>query len=238
VGFEDWRKPRLNDPHPELSYTLSYNMSVSLVSVTPKAEQLIAYCARVSNSSNQDNPDSEKLIRYLIQHHHWSPFELAHVVMEINTTRSIAAQILRHRSFCFQEFSQRYAEVTVRPVIPEFRRQDNKNRQNSIDDLPLDTLDHCQAIAADVLVTSLKAYQNLLDLGVAKECAREVLPLCTPTRLYMAGSVRSWLHYIDLRAANGTQKEHQTIALECKQILTKELPTITTAMWPDSTHES
>jgi thymidylate synthase (FAD) len=208
-------------------------MSVSLVSVTPQAEQLIAYCARVSNPSNQDNPDSEKLIRYLIKHNHWSPFEMAHVVMEINTTRSIAAQILRHRSFCFQEFSQRYAEVTVRPEIPEFRRQDTKNRQNSIDDLDADTLEHCLAIAAKVLVTSTRAYQDLLELGVAKECARELLPLCTPTRLYMAGSVRSWLHYIDLRAANGTQKEHQDIALACKKILSKELPTITAAMWTD-----
>ena len=164
---------------------------VSLVSVTPKAEELIAYCARVSNPQNQDNPDSERLIKYLITHKHWSPFEMAHVVMEINTTRSIAAQILRHRSFSFQEFSQRYAEVSHSPEIPEFRRQDTKNRQNSIDDLSADTINQCEAIAADVIVSSLRAYQKLLELGVAKECARELLPLCTPTRLYMAGSVRS-----------------------------------------------
>lgn len=206
-------------------------MTVQLVSITPQAEQLIAYCARVSNPQNQDNPDSVKLIRYLIKHKHWSPFEMAHVVMEINTTRSIAAQILRHRSFSFQEFSQRYAKVDLRPEIPDFRRQDLKNRQNSINDLDEDTLDYCQAIAADVLVTSIKAYQNLLDLGVAKECAREILPLCTPTRLYMAGSVRSWLHYIDLRQSNGTQKEHRDIALACRGVLSKELPTITEAMW-------
>jgi thymidylate synthase (FAD) len=204
---------------------------VNLISVSPKAEELIAYCARVSNPVNQDNPDSERLIRYLITHKHWSPFEMAHVVMEINTTRSIAAQILRHRSFSFQEFSQRYAEVTLRPELPAFRRQDTKNRQNSIDDLSADTLDHCQAIAADVLVTSLKAYQNLLELGVAKECARELLPLCTPTRLYMAGSVRSWLHYIDLRTANGTQLEHKEIALKCKSRLYEALPGVCKAMW-------
>jgi thymidylate synthase (FAD) len=204
---------------------------VSLVSVTPKAEELIAYCARVSNPQNQDNPDNERLIKYLITHKHWSPFEMAHVVMEINTTRSIAAQILRHRSFSFQEFSQRYAEVTLRPQIPTFRRQDTKNRQNSIDDLSLDTLDHCQAIAAVALVTSFKAYQNLLDLGVAKECARELLPLCTPTWLYMAGSVRSWFHYIDLRTGNGTQLEHKEIALKCKMRLYKALPCLCKAMW-------
>jgi thymidylate synthase (FAD) len=205
--------------------------NVSLVSVTPKAEELIAYCARVSNPQNQDNPDSERLIKYLITHKHWSPFEMAHVVMEINTTRSIAAQILRHRSFSFQEFSQRYAEVSHSPEIPQFRRQDTKNRQNSIDDLSADTLNQCEAIAADVIVSSLRAYQKLLELGVAKECARELLPLCTPTRLYMAGSVRSWLHYIDLRTDNGTQLEHKEIALKCKARLYEALPGLCKAMW-------
>lgn len=208
-------------------------MSVSLVSVTPQAEQLIAYCARVSNPSNQDNPDSEKLIRYLIKHNHWSPFEMAHVVMEINTTRSIAAQILRHRSFCFQEFSQRYAEVSLRPELPKLRRQDLKNRQNSIDDLHTSTTEFFDRKIGELFCQAYDVYQQLLEAGIAKECAREVLPLCTPTRLYMAGSVRSWLHYIDLRAANGTQKEHQDIALACKKILSKELPTIAAAMWTD-----
>jgi thymidylate synthase (FAD) len=208
-------------------------MSVSLVSVTPKAEQLIAYCARVSNPSNQDNPDSEKLIRYLIKHNHWSPFEMAHVVMEINTTRSIAAQILRHRSFCFQEFSQRYAEVSLRPELPKLRRQDLKNRQNSIDDLHTSTTEFFDRKIGELFCQAYDVYQQLLEAGIAKECAREVLPLCTPTRLYMAGSIRSWLHYIDLRAANGTQKEHQGIAIACKKILSKELPTITAAMWTD-----
>ena len=203
---------------------------VYLVSVTPNAEELIAYCARVSNPQNQDNPDSERLIKYLITHKHWSPFEMAHVVMEINTTRSIAAQILRHRSFSFQEFSQRYAEVSHSPEIPEFRRQDTKNRQNSIDDLSADTLNQCEAIAADVIVSSLRAYQKLLDLGVAKECARELLPICTPTRLYMAGSVRSWIYYIDLRTANGSQLEHQEIALKCKSRLYQALPGVCNAM--------
>lgn len=210
---------------------------VSLVSVTPKAEQTIAYCARVSNPQNQGNPDSERLIRYLIKHRHWSPFEMAHVVMEIDTTRSIAAQILRHRSFSFQEYSQRYSEVSLRPEIPEFRRQDLKNKQNSIDDLSKDTIDHCQAIAADVLVTCFKAYENLLELGVAKECARELLPLCTPTRLLMAGSIRSWLHYIDLRQANGTQKEHREIALQCREVLESVVPTVCKAMWPSTDGE-
>ena len=204
---------------------------VFLVSATPNAEELIAYCARVSNPQNQDNPDSERLIKYLITHKHWSPFEMAHVVMEINTTRSIAAQILRHRSFSFQEFSQRYAEVSHSPEIPEFRRQDTKNRQNSIDDLSADTLNQCEAIASDVIVSSLRAYQKLLELGVAKECARELLPLCTPTRLYMAGSVRSWIHYIDLRSANGTQLEHKEIALKCKSRLYQALPGVCNAMW-------
>ena len=204
---------------------------VSLVSVTPNAEELIAYCARVSNPQNQDNPDSERLIKYLITHKHWSPFEMALVVMEINTTRSIAAQILRHRSFSFQEFSQRYAEVSHSPEIPAFRRQDTKNRQNSIDDLSADTLNQCEAIAADVIVSSLRAYQKLLELGVAKECARELLPLCTPTRLYMAGSVRSWIHYIDLRTDNGTQLEHKEIALKCKSRLYETLPGVCNAMW-------
>ena len=204
---------------------------VSLVSVTPKAEELIAYCARVSNPQNQDNPDSERLIKYLITHKHWSPFEVAHVVMEINTTRSIAAQILRHRSFSFQEFSQRYAEVQLRPEIPELRRQDLKNRQNSIDDLnPYDS-QGLQTEIARHFVESSKLYQRLLDYGVAKECAREVLPLATPTRLYMAGSVRSFLHYIDLRTGNGTQLEHKEIALKCKARLYEVLPTVCKAMW-------
>ena len=207
--------------------------SVSLVSITPKAEQLIAYCARVSNPQNQDNPDSEKLIRYLITHKHWSPFELAHVVLEINTTRAIAAQILRHRSFSFQEFSQRYADVSSLDFAkpPHLRRQYTKNRQNSIDDLDTNQTQIFYRRIAAHFAEAEDLYREMVSSGVAKECAREVLPLATPTRLYMAGSVRSWLHYIDLRAANGTQLEHQQIALEAKAVLAKELPVVSAAMW-------
>jgi thymidylate synthase (FAD) len=209
--------------------------TVSLVSVTPNAEQLIAYCARVSNPNAQDNPDNERLIRYLITHDHWSPFELAHLVLEINTTRSIAAQILRHRSFSFQEFSQRYAEVGLMAFAnpPAFRSQDLKNRQNSIDDLEDELVVDCQLKTQLLFDQSRQLYEELLKVGVAKECAREVLPLATPTRLYMAGSVRSWLHYVDLRSGNGTQLEHQQIALQVKEILCQQLPTITQAMWPN-----
>jgi thymidylate synthase (FAD) len=215
--------------------------TVSLVSVTPKAEELIAYCARVSNPDNQDNPDSEKLIRYLINHNHWSPFELAHVVLEINTTRSIAAQILRHRSFSFQEFSQRYADVSLMSfaTAPALRRQDSKNRQNSIDDLDEELITDYQTKTQVLFDQSRLLYEELLSAGVAKECAREVLPLATPTRLYMAGSVRSWLHYVELRSANGTQLEHRQIALQVKQILSEILPNVSQAIWgrlePDPT---
>ena len=212
--------------------TVDRKQQVSLISITPEAEALIAYCARVSNPANQDNPDSDKLIKYLIKHKHWSPFELAHAVFEINTTRSIAAQILRHRSFSFQEFSQRYAEVQLRPEMPSFRAPDPKNRQNSTDTLSEEVLREADQVAAVALVESYKAYTRLIELGVAKECAREVLPLATPTKLYMAGSIRSWLHYVDLRAANGTQLEHQRIALEIQKQLFDLLPNVCKAMWP------
>ena len=211
--------------------------TVSLVSVTPNAEQLIAYCARVSNPNAQDNPENERLIRYLINHDHWSPFELAHLVLEINTTRAIAAQILRHRSFSFQEFSQRYADVGLMDFAtpPAYRSQDLKNRQNSIDDLDDELVVDYQLKTQLLFDQSRQLYEELLKLGVAKECAREVLPLATPTRLYMAGSIRSWLHYVDLRSGNGTQLEHQQIALQAKEILCQQLPTITQAMWPPVT---
>lgn len=206
---------------------------VSLVHITPKAEELISYMARVSNPSNQSNTEtSAKLIGYLIKHNHWSPFEMVNMCVEIDTTRSIAAQILRHRSFSFQEFSQRYAEVQLRPELPEMRRQDTKNRQNSIDDLSLEVLSQTDTLVSEALVTAYKAYDRLLELGVAKECAREVLPLCTPTRLYMNGTVRSWLHYCDLRCSNGTQLEHQRIATQIRTVLCRELPNVTEAMWP------
>ena len=206
---------------------------VKLISATPKAEELISYCARVSNPSNQDNPESEKLIRYLIKHKHWSPFEMAHVVMEINTTRAIAAQILRHRSFSFQEFSQRYADVALMDFArpPHLRRQDTKNRQNSIDDLSADKTGVFYRQIAKLYAESEDLYREMISSGVAKECAREILPLGTPSRLYMSGSVRSWLHYIDLRRGNGTQLEHQQIALEAEKVLREAVPNVCCAMW-------
>lgn len=157
---------------------------------------------------------------------------MANMVVEINTTRAIAPQILRHRSFSFQEFSQRYAEVTLRPELPEMRRQDTKNRQNSINDLGDDLTKQCKDIAATAMVVAMKAYTELLDLGVAKECAREVLPLATPTRIFMNGTIRSWLHYVNLRCGNGTQKEHRLIAEQIRSIMEEQLPSVAYAMWP------
>lgn len=208
-------------------------MSVKLVSITPDAEYIISYCARVSNPANQENRDNEKLIRYLIKHKHWSPLEMAHVVMELNTTRSVAAQVLRHSSMRFQEFSQRYADVSLMDFAkpPHLRRQDQKNRQNSIDDLASETTQELYRRAASLFAESEDLYREMLSRGVAKECARDVLPLATPTRMLMAGSVRSYLHWIDLRCGNGTQLEHQQLALEARDILRKELPTVCAAMW-------
>jgi len=206
--------------------------SAKLVHITPKAEELISYMARVSNPSNQNNTEtSDRLIRYLIQHQHWSPFEMVNMCVEIETTRSVSTQILRHRSFSFQEFSQRYAKVAVLPEIPELRRQDHTNRQNSIDDLPLGVVHEADQLIASTFVTAYRAYDRLLELGVAKECAREVLPLATPTRLYMNGSIRSWLHYCDLRTSNGTQREHAMIAGMIQDILYSEIPNVCAAMW-------
>ncbi len=200
---------------------------VSLVHITPNAEELIAYMARVSNPSNQTNTQtSARLIKYLIDHQHWSPFEMVNMCVEINTTRSIAAQILRHRSFSFQEFSQRYAQVELTAEVPEFRRQDTKNRQNSIKDLSPSTLKEAELITASALLNSQRAYEQLLQLGVAKECAREVLPLATPTRLYMNGTIRSWIHYCQLRCANGTQEEHRIIARGAYKLLQEHLPSV------------
>lgn len=206
---------------------------VSLISVTPKAEELISYCARVSNPSNQLNAESERLIKYLIKHKHWSPFEMAHMVLEVNTTRAVAAQLLRHRSFSFQEFSQRYADVSLMDFasIPELRRQDTKNRQNSIDDLDVNMVARYNQRIGELYADAEGLYKSLLSAGVAKECAREVLPLGTPSRLYVSGAIRSWLHYIDLRQGNGTQKEHRDIAVACRGVLEKECPTICAAMW-------
>ena len=200
---------------------------VDLVHITPDAQNLVSYMARVSNPSNQNNTKtSTKLIGYLIKHKHWSPFEMVNMCVQISTTRSVAAQILRHRSFSFQEFSQRYAEVTDKPAALNLRRQDLKNRQNSIDDLNEYTTQEFQIKAQQLFELSHNLYEEMLQAGVAKECARDVLPLATPTTLYMNGSVRSWIHYASLRAANGTQLEHQTIALQILNLLKQQLPTI------------
>ena len=189
--------------------------NIKLVSVTPDAEQHMAYVARVSNPKNQDNDQFAGLLKYCIKHGHWSVFEQAFMTVEINTTRGLAAQILRHRSFTYQEFSQRYADSSMladQIPLPELRRQDEKNRQNSTDDMNPRTVNHYNRKMEQHFKQGMKLYQNMLKDGVAKECARFVLPLATPTRIYMTGSVRSWIHYVDLRSAHGTQKEHMEVA--------------------------
>jgi len=205
---------------------------VTLVHATQNGDELIAYMARVSNPTNQSNKDSSKLIKYLIKHKHWSPFEMVNMCVEINTTRSISAQILRHRSFSFQEFSQRYASVEELelPTAPEVRTQDPKNRQNSIVSDDIDTLNWQGAIQLHY-AKCYTLYKNLINDGVAKECAREVLPMGAPTRLYMNGTLRSWIHYVDLRTANGTQKEHMVIAEECKQLIKTHFPSTYNAIY-------
>ena len=207
-------------------------MKVSLVTVTPDAEKTMAYVARVSNPNNQENPNYAKLLGYCIKHGHWSVFEQAHMTLEIETTRGLAAQLLRHRSFTYQEFSQRYASTNLlsdQIELPELRRQDTKNRQNSIDDLDPVIVDRLNRQMVTLFSSASALYNQMLDAGVAKECARFVLPLACPTKLYMTGSVRSWYHYIDLRTANGTQKEHMDIALECKRIFKEQFPTVAEA---------
>ena len=206
--------------------------TANLVSITPDAEELIAYCARVSNPANQNNTQtSPRLLKYLIKHRHWSPFEMANMVVEIKTSRAIAAQILRHRSFSFQEFSQRYAEVESIPSPPYLRRQDTKNRQNSIDDLDVHTKLYWQNEINELYQKSQDVYQRMLKQGIAKECAREVLPIGSDTTLYMNGTIRSWLHYIDLRAAPETQSEHRRIAEGCKMLINDNMPDVYEAMW-------
>ena len=208
-------------------------MSVKLVSVTPDAEQTMAYVARVSNPNNQENPNYAKLLGYCIKHNHWSVFEQSFMTLEIETTRGLAAQILRHRSFTYQEFSQRYADSSLLAEtipVPELRRQDTKNRQNSIDDLDPEFVELTNKQIETYFAQGMSLYQHLLDNGVAKECARFVLPLATPTRLYMSGSCRSWIHYIALREKSGTQKEHMDIAKECKKIFVEQFPTCAEAL--------
>ena len=201
--------------------------SVKLVTLTPEAEKTMGYVARVSNPNNQDNPKVAGLLKYCIKHNHWSVFEQAHMTVEIETTRGLAAQILRHRSFTYQEFSQRYADSSMladKIPLPELRRQDTKNRQNSIDDVDPFVNQDFQIKMERHFEKGMKLYKEMLDQGIAKECARFVLPLATPTRLYMTGSVRSWIHYINLRSANGTQKEHMDIANAVRDVFVEQFP--------------
>ncbi|NDC72224.1 MAG: FAD-dependent thymidylate synthase [Sphingobacteriia bacterium] len=206
---------------------------VKLISITPDAENTIAYCARVSNPANQDSDNISKLIQYCIKNRHWSIFEMAFLTLEINTSRGIAAQILRHRSFTFQEFSQRYSDITLlSDDIPSFelRRQDTKNRQNSTDDLPDSIKSKWGTQIREHLAKGKALYDGMVADGVAKECARFILPAISPTRLYMSGTLRSWITYIALREKNGTQKEHMIIAKECKKIFCEKFPIISEAL--------
>lgn len=211
--------------------------SVKLVGVTKPmlqgpmceatAEEFIAYCARVSNPANQDNPDSEKLLKYLVKHKHWSPFEMVHIVIEIETTRDIGRQILRHRSFSFQEFSQRYASVTEMSEPREARMQDDKNRQNSIETDNDDLHDTWHDWQYQIKKEAQYAYAWAISKGIAKEVARSVLPEgLTMSRMYMSGTLRSWIHYCELRMANGTQKEHRELATQCWNIITEQFPSL------------
>ena len=206
--------------------------TVELISLTPNAEKTMAYIARVSNPKNQNNDDYSKLLSYCIKHEHWSVFEQSFMTLQIETNRGIAAQILRHRSFTFQEFSQRYADSAQLGNIPlpELRRQDFKNRQNSIPDLPNELKKRFNTKIAAHFKDASDLYEELLAEGIAKECARFVLPLATRTRIYMSGSCRSWIHYINLRSAHGTQEEHKIIAQNCKSIFKKSFPIVSKAL--------
>ena len=208
-------------------------MTVKLVSVTPDAEKHMAYVARVSNPKNQDNEKFAGLLKYCIQHGHWSVFEQAHMTVEIETTRGLAAQILRHRSFTYQEFSQRYADSSLLGEtipLPALRRQDEKNRQNSVDDVDPSVVERFNKEMRKHFDASIDLYKSMLHVGIAKECARFVLPLATPTRIYMTGSCRSWIHYINLRSAHGTQKEHMDVAEGVRCIFCDQFPTVAEAL--------
>ena len=208
-------------------------MNVKFISITPDAEKPMAYIARVSPPKNQDNEKFAGVLKYCIKHTQWSVFEQSSMTLEIETTRGLAAQILRHRSFTYQEFSQRYADSSLLEEtipLPELRRQDTKNRQNSTDDLDETDKQHYQLEMQKLFEKSMTLYKNMLDNGVAKECARFVLPLATPTRLYMTGSCRSWIHYINLRSAHGTQKEHMDIAHRCRELFVEQFPNVSEAL--------
>ena len=208
-------------------------MNVKFVSVTPDAEKMMAYIARVSNPANQQNENYSGLLKYCIKHNHWSVFEQSSMTLEIETTRGLAAQILRHRSFTYQEFSQRYADTKLlddKIPLPKLRKQDTKNRQNSTDDLDEFLVQGFELEMEIQFRNAMDLYNKMLESGVAKECARFVLPLATPTRLYMTGSCRSWIHYINLRSAHGTQKEHMDIAHRCKEIFVEQFPNVSEAL--------
>ena len=201
-------------------------MTVEFVWATPNAEAMITAMARVSAPQNQNNMETApRLLTYLIKHKHWSPFEMANLCIKIRTERDISAQILRHRSFSFQEYSTRYAEAQSY-AVPEFRRQDTANRQNSIDDLSQDMKNQLAAMTEQTLNQCEETYQTMLRLGVAKETARRILPLCTKTTLYMNGTLRSWIHYLELRTDKATQLEHRVIAEEIKQIFQEQFPVL------------
>ena len=201
-------------------------MSAKLIWITKDCEKQIAYIARVSNPKNQENEKIEGLLKYCYKNKHWSIFEMCNMCIEIKTTRAISAQILRHRSFCFQEFSQRYATVEDKPDYFDLRRQDLKNRQNSIDDISEETKNKLNNSVRMTLIEIDRCYQNLLDNGVAKECARMILPMNSPTRMYMNGNIRSWITYLQVRLDKSTQAEHRNVALEILKIFNKELPII------------
>ena len=206
---------------------------IKLISVTPDAEKTIAYVARVSNPQNQENDKFAGLLTYCIKHGHWSVFEQAFMTVEINTTRGLAAQILRHRSFTYQEFSQRYQDVShIREDIPlpELRSQDEKKRHNSIDDVDPLIVENYNGKMRKHFDASIDLYKEMLHDGIAKECSRFVLPLATPTRLYMTGSVRSWIHYIELRSAHGTQKEHMDLVENVRTVFKKQFPIVSEAL--------
>ena len=208
-------------------------MNVKFVSITPDAEKTMAYIARVSNPSNQENEKYSGLLKYCIKHNHWSVFEQSSMTLEIETTRGLAAQILRHRSFTYQEFSQRYADTKLLDdniPLPKLRKQDLKNRQNSTDDLDEFLVQDFELEMAKLFESSMNLYNRMLEQGVAKECARFVLPLATPTRLYMTGSCRSWIHYINLRSAHGTQREHMDVVEKARSIFVEQFPSVSEAL--------
>lgn len=200
--------------------------NATLINITNDAENQMVYCARVSNPSNQANYETGgKLLKYCLEHRHWSVFEMAYATVEVETERDISAQILRHRSFCFQEFSTRYAK-TSKALTFEIRRQDNKNRQSSHDDLPEAVRSDYVSRTQKVIDDAWALYEDMIENGVARETARRILPLCTPTTFYMSGNIRSWIHYIDLRTQPGTQKEHRDVAIAIRNVLAPKLPII------------